>query len=215
MKWKRFWKIHKFYSYPTRKGVSMDQQKIRLYALTTCEYCKSLKRLLTELAPWFEAVEVDVLSRDERKQTIEELKKVNPSCSFPTTVIGDLAIIGYKVQEIKEALGVRSEVDELYEKLKGINEKKGYFFNGNREKTFELLRGLLVNKDRYGYMACPCRLALGDRDIDRDIICPCAYREPDVKEFGACYCGLYVSEDWNAGSREKVPVPERRSSDMY
>jgi ferredoxin-thioredoxin reductase catalytic subunit/glutaredoxin len=193
----------------------MDQKKIRLYALTTCEYCQSLKRLLSELAPWFEDVEVDVLSRDERRQTIDELKKVNPACSFPTTVIGDLVIIGYKVQEIREALGIRTEADVLYEKLKAINEKNGYFFNESKEKTFELLRGLLINKDRYGYMACPCRLALADREADRDIICPCVYREQDVREYGSCYCGLYVSEDWNARRIERLPVPERRSADVY
>ena len=193
----------------------MDQPKIRLYALTTCEYCQSLKRMLTEFAPGFDMVEVDVLSREERKKTVEELKKVNPACSFPTTVVGDRAIIGYKVQEIKEALGIKTEVDGLFEKLKVINEKKGYYFNNNRERTFELLRGLLVNKDRYGYMACPCRLASGSRDTDRDIICPCRYREPDVQEFGACYCGLYVSADWNAGKLERTVVPERRPADLY
>lgn len=193
----------------------MNQLKIRLYALTTCEYCQSLKRMLAELTPEYEVIEVDILSRDERKIIVEELKKVNPACSFPTTVVGDRVIVGYKVQEIKEAMGIRTEVDDLFEKLKVINEKKGYYFNGNRERTFELLRGLLVNKDRYGYMACPCRLALGSRDTDKDIICPCLYREPDVKEFGACFCGLYVSADWNAGKRERVVVPERRPADMY
>jgi ferredoxin-thioredoxin reductase catalytic subunit/glutaredoxin len=193
----------------------MNQLKIRLYALTTCEYCQSLKRMLAELASEYEVIEVDILSRDERKKCVEELKKVNPACSFPTTVVGDQAIVGYKVQEIKEAMGIRTEVDGLFEKLKQINEKKGYYFNGNRERTFELLRGLLVNKDRYGYMACPCRLASGSRDTDKDIICPCLYREPDVKEFGACFCGLYVSADWNAGKGERVVVPERRPADMY
>jgi ferredoxin-thioredoxin reductase catalytic subunit/glutaredoxin len=193
----------------------MNPLKIRLYGLTTCEYCQSLKRMLTELAPEFEAVEVDILAREERKKVVEELKKVNPACSFPTTVVGDRAIVGYKVQEIKEAMGIRTEVDNLFEKLKKINEIKGYFFNNNRERTFELLRGLLVNKDRYGYMACPCRLASGSRETDKDIICPCRYREPDVQEFGACYCGLYVSAGWNAGKVERVVVPERRPADMY
>ena len=101
-------------------------------------------------------------------------------------------------------------VEQLYETLKGIQEKKGYYFNRNLEVTFGLLQGLLINKERYGYMCCPCRLAAADRDWDRDIICPCVYREPDVKEYGSCYCSLYVSPDWN---EENIPhryVPERR-----
>lgn len=192
----------------------MDQPKIRLYALTTCEYCQSIKRMLAELAPLHEVVEVDVLSREKRRQILEELKKVNPACSFPTTVVDERVIVGYKIQEIKEALGLRTEVDDLFDKLKAINEKKGYFFNLNKERTFDLLRGLLTNKDRYGYMACPCRLAAGSRDADKDIICPCVYREPDVQEYGSCYCGLYVSADWNSGKLEKVVVPERRPVEL-
>lgn len=100
--------------------------------------------------------------------------------------------------------------EELYLTLKKIQEPKGYFFNAEQAMTLGLLHGLLVNKDRYGYMACPCRLTTGDRNVDRDIICPCTYREPDVKEYGACYCGLYVSKEWNEGSIAKVAVPERR-----
>jgi ferredoxin-thioredoxin reductase catalytic subunit len=102
------------------------------------------------------------------------------------------------------------EVENLYETLQKLQEPKGYFFNKDKEKVFELLEGLIINKERYGYMACPCRLAAGDREHDRDIICPCTYRAPDVEEFGSCYCALYVSEDWNA---DKIPheyVPERR-----
>jgi ferredoxin-thioredoxin reductase catalytic subunit len=74
----------------------------------------------------------------------------------------------------------------------------------------DLLNSLLINKERYGYMACPCRLASGDREADRDIICPCVYREPDVREYGACYCQLYVSREWNEGKIPHVHVPERR-----
>lgn len=103
-----------------------------------------------------------------------------------------------------------SEVEQLYETLKKIQEAKGYFFNKDKERVFDLLESLLVNKNRYGYMSCPCRLACGDREKDKDIICPCVYRTPDVEEYGSCYCNLYVSQDWN---EERIPhayVPERR-----
>ena len=102
------------------------------------------------------------------------------------------------------------EVEKLYEGLRKVQEAKGYYFNKDKARTFELLESLLINKDRYGYMACPCRLASGDREWDKDIICPCVYREPDVKEYGSCYCNLYVTQEWN---EEKMPhdyVPERR-----
>lgn len=102
------------------------------------------------------------------------------------------------------------DVEKLYEMLKKTQEKKGYYFNKNKERVFELLEALIINKKRYGYMACPCRLASEDKEHDKDIICPCVYRKPDVIEYGSCFCSLYVSKEWND---EKIPhdyVPERR-----
>jgi ferredoxin-thioredoxin reductase catalytic chain len=102
------------------------------------------------------------------------------------------------------------EVEELHERLKKVQEPKGYFFNKDKQRVFDLLEALLVNKERYGYMSCPCRLASGDRQQDKDILCPCVYRGPDVKEFGSCYCNLYVSKAWNEDKVSHVYVPERR-----
>jgi ferredoxin-thioredoxin reductase catalytic subunit len=96
--------------------------------------------------------------------------------------------------------------------LKKAQEPLGYFYNSDKDTVYELLKGLMINKERYGYMSCPCRLASGDYEKDQDIICPCEYRAPDVAEFGSCYCGLYVSSDWNEGKIEHGYVPERRSS---
>ena len=102
------------------------------------------------------------------------------------------------------------DADSLFEQLKTIQGAKGYLFNRDMDKTMFLLEGLIANRERYGYMCCPCRLAKDDVDADRDIICPCNYREPDVKEFGSCYCGLYVSSEWNEGKVDHLYVPERR-----
>jgi ferredoxin-thioredoxin reductase catalytic subunit len=102
------------------------------------------------------------------------------------------------------------DANQLYETLKNIQEKKGYYFNRDKARVMELLAGLLTNKERYGYMVCPCRLAAGDREADKDIICPCVYRAPDVEEFGSCYCNLYVSKAWNDASIPHTYVPERR-----
>ena len=108
-----------------------------------------------------------------------------------------------------------NEAEKLYEMLKKVQEPKGYFFNKDRARVFDLLEALLINKNRYGYMCCPCRLALGDKEKDRDIICPCVYRAADVEEFGSCYCNLYVSSDWNEGKIPEGYIPERRPADKY
>ncbi len=85
----------------------------------------------------------------------------------------------------------------------------GYFLTPQSELLQMFLEGLKTNEDRYGYPSCPCRLATGNLEIDRDIICPCDYRDPDVAEFGACYCRLYVNKA--VFESQKLPeVPERR-----
>jgi ferredoxin-thioredoxin reductase catalytic chain len=106
-----------------------------------------------------------------------------------------------------------SDGEKLYETLRKIQEPKGYFFSSDRERTMELLEALILNRERYGTMTCPCRLASGNREWDRDIICPCSYREADVEEYGSCYCSLYVSREWNEGTVPHAQVPERRPPD--
>ena len=86
----------------------------------------------------------------------------------------------------------------------------GYHLNHDAGFTMPLIEGLMVNAGRYGYRSCPCRLASGDKALDLDIICPCDYRDPDVSEYGACYCALYVSEEIARGEKKASSIPERR-----
>ncbi|MEN8244096.1 MAG: glutaredoxin family protein [Thermodesulfobacteriota bacterium] len=84
----------------------MTDKDVKLYTLSTCSHCKSTKRLLAECTIAYEFVDVDLLEGEERKAILEDIKKVNPRCSFPTLVIGDKVVVGYKEKEIKEALGL-------------------------------------------------------------------------------------------------------------
>ena len=86
----------------------------------------------------------------------------------------------------------------------------GYFLTPDRDMLEDLLEGLRKNEERYGYPSCPCRLASGKIEFDRDIICPCDYRDPDVEEYGFCYCALYVRKDVHEGKTAITPIPERR-----
>jgi len=102
------------------------------------------------------------------------------------------------------------KVEQLYAALKKSQEAKGIYFNKDKDLVFELLEALILNKERYGYMACPCRLACGDREKDKDITCPCDYRAPDLEEYGACFCGLYTSQALHNNEIESQYIPERR-----
>ncbi|OPY23556.1 MAG: Ferredoxin thioredoxin reductase catalytic beta chain [Methanobacterium sp. PtaU1.Bin242] len=103
-----------------------------------------------------------------------------------------------------------ADVDQYYERVKKQAESAGYHLNPDIEFTKSLLKNIIINMKRYGYGACPCRLASGDRKEDMDIICPCDYRDPDLNEYDACYCGLYISGDILNGEKKLKAIPERR-----
>jgi ferredoxin-thioredoxin reductase catalytic subunit/rubredoxin len=103
-----------------------------------------------------------------------------------------------------------ARVENYYQKLKKQAESAGYHLNPHEEFTKALIEAILVNEDRYGYGACPCRLASGIKAEDLDIICPCDYRDPDLQDYNACYCGLYVTQNIINGETELKAIPERR-----
>lgn len=104
------------------------------------------------------------------------------------------------------------EVEQLFKRLGREAEAAGYHLNPDIFFTKDLIKGLLINERRYGYWACPCRLAAGKKEEDLDIICPCDYRDPDLIEYHACYCALYVSQEVLDGKRNLSSIPERRPS---
>lgn len=106
--------------------------------------------------------------------------------------------------------GISEEVDKVYRRLNDQAEKSGYHLNPDVEFTKDLVWGLLANEKRYGYWSCPCRLSANNKEEDLDIICPCYYRDPDLIDYGACYCALYVSDEVFRGEREIESIPESR-----
>ncbi len=79
---------------------------VKMYSLSTCGHCKATKKLLNECKVQYEFTDVDLLQGEERAAILEDVKKWNPNCSFPTIIIGDTVIVGYKEREIREALGL-------------------------------------------------------------------------------------------------------------
>jgi ferredoxin-thioredoxin reductase catalytic subunit len=102
------------------------------------------------------------------------------------------------------------EIELAYEKYKKDAVAGGYNINPDAEFTKSLISGLLVNQERYGYPSCPCRLAMGNKEEDLDIICPCDYRDEDVVKYGACYCALYISQAVLEGLQPVKSIPESR-----
>lgn len=80
--------------------------KVKIYALTTCSHCKAAKKFLNDNNIEFDATDVDVLKDEARKAALDEVMQYNPERSFPTIVIGEKIIIGFRENDIKEALGI-------------------------------------------------------------------------------------------------------------
>ena len=101
-------------------------------------------------------------------------------------------------------------LDQVRQRAESDAKSNGYQLNPDPTFLKDLLEGLKTNEERFGYPSCPCRIATGRFEADRDIICPCDYRDPDVEGFGACYCALFVRRDVYEGKTPLQSVPERR-----
>ncbi len=84
----------------------MPENKVKIFSLSTCSHCRSTKKLLDACTVQYDFVDVDLLEGDERKAILEDVKSFNPKCSFPTIIINDKVIVGFKENEIREALGL-------------------------------------------------------------------------------------------------------------
>ena len=78
--------------------------QVTLYALSTCVWCRKTRNLLDELGVAYDYEYVDLLVGIARKEAIDVVTKWNPACSFPTLIIRDKCIIGFKEEDIREAL---------------------------------------------------------------------------------------------------------------
>ncbi len=103
---------------------------------------------------------------------------------------------------------------EAYEKFKKEAEETGYNVSADVEFVEMLLKNIDINIERYGYGACPCRLASGNREEDLDLICPCDYRDSDLNDYGACFCALYVTQDVLDGKKKLTSIPDRRLEEL-
>ena len=106
----------------------------------------------------------------------------------------------------------RFDIERRYLAIKEQAEQSGYHLNPDEDFAKDLVHGILVNEERYGFAACPCRLCIGPREENLDIICPCDYRDQDLIDYGICYCALYVSKDVAAGAKPVSCIPDRRHS---
>jgi glutaredoxin len=80
--------------------------KVTIYTLSTCSHCKAAKKFLNDNGVNFEYIDVDLLQGTEKDNILKEVIRYNPQRSFPTIIIGNKIIVGFREYEIREALGI-------------------------------------------------------------------------------------------------------------
>lgn len=81
-------------------------RKVKLYTLSTCSHCKATKKFLKDTGIDFEFTDVDLLQGSEKENVLQEVVRYNPHRSFPTIIIGNKVIVGFKENDIRQALGI-------------------------------------------------------------------------------------------------------------
>ncbi|MBM2834182.1 MAG: Glutaredoxin protein [Candidatus Brocadiaceae bacterium] len=210
-----------------------------MYRISTCHWCDKVETFLKKHGINYKSIVIDLLDGTEQENAIAESYHLSKQRSFPVTYIDGTCVIGFhesrlrhllklpslreeqeriKIEdgEIKPGLSLRErDYHETIEKMRDwlVREAKshGYTINPDKQVVEEILTGLAINEKRYGYKACPCRLATGKYQLDCDIICPCSYCFQDVEKNGRCYCSLFVSDRFVA-SDPALPqyVPDLR-----
>jgi len=79
---------------------------IKVYALSTCPYCRMTRRYLDENDIEYELTEVDLLEGEEKDAAVAEVKRISGGASFPVVVIGDEVIVGFNKARIRELLSL-------------------------------------------------------------------------------------------------------------
>ena len=220
-----------------------------MYRISTCHWCDKVETFLKIHGVNYRSIVVDLLSGTEQEKAIAESYHLSKQRSFPVTDIDDTCVIGFHESRLRQLLKLPSQKEEresikleergvgggfsledkehqeaiqkMREWLLREAESHGYTINPDEKVVEEILVGLVKNERRYGYKACPCRLATGKYQLDCDIVCPCSYCFLDVEKNGRCYCSLFVSDRYVSGgtsfpqyvsdSRERSELGEKRA----
>ena len=213
-----------------------------MYRISTCHWCDEVETFLKKHDVNYKSIVIDLLTGTEQEKAIAESYHLSKQRSFPVTYIDGTCVIGFHESRLRHLLKLPSQKEE-HERIKSddgeiktslssmerdhhetiekmrewlMREAKshGYTINPDKQVIEEILTGLAINEKRYGYKACPCRLATGKYQLDCDIICPCSYCFMDVEKNGRCYCSLFVSDRFVASDPalpEYVPDLRERS----
>ena len=87
------------------------------------------------------------------------------------------------------------EISDLKEKSKVYADSVGIQLNPDEQVVGGIVKALFKNKETKGDLYCPCRIVTGDKEKDKEIVCPCVYHRGEIELQGFCHCRLFVKKD--------------------
>jgi len=81
------------------------KNKVFMYALSTCAWCKMTKQFFKDNNVEFEYVDVDLCDDEDKDKIKEHILSLGGSLSYPAIIINDKTLItGFRKDKVKEVL---------------------------------------------------------------------------------------------------------------
>jgi ferredoxin-thioredoxin reductase catalytic subunit len=90
---------------------------------------------------------------------------------------------------------LEAEKAKIRARIERYAERASLRLNPDKARVEEVIHGLAMRKQKYGYAYCPCRIVTGNKATDSKTVCPCAYHKEEIAERGTCVCELFVSKE--------------------
>lgn len=87
---------------------------VKLYALSTCPYCKMTKKYLTDNGVSYDATDVDLLEGETsdpdspKGRAVAEVKRLSGGTSFPVVDVDGEVVVGFNKVRLGQLLGIES-----------------------------------------------------------------------------------------------------------
>lgn len=79
---------------------------VKVFALSTCPYCRMARAYLDENGVAYDVVEVDLLEGEKKDAAVAEVKEISGGTSFPVVIVDEEIIVGFNKKRMKELLGL-------------------------------------------------------------------------------------------------------------
>lgn len=79
---------------------------VKVYALSTCGYCRMTRQFLDDHKVDYDVVEVDLLEGEDQHKAAEEARQISGGSAFPVITAGQDFVVGFDPEQIAQLLEI-------------------------------------------------------------------------------------------------------------